>query len=276
MDMKNPARYEPMHKKVMSKVLEDTNQGTPSQGDSFSFPFFGNVGSPLMATLNILGLNVALQVWFCTTQNVPNSLDASQISTLYQGHRMYVDPLSFEPVKPTPFSPSSGESLDASNHTLKRNMKRNIKNKMSPTSISHVGDLDPTYASHTGGKKPTTESYVGYLHPISSSHAGGKKPTIVNHARRKSPVTSSHTNISSPTFVDHVGYLSTTTVTHVEDKQPTTASHAGGGILITTSHTRKMPPTSASHVGDQHLASSSHAGSNPSTDATHVGGIDIV
>jgi hypothetical protein len=42
----------------MAKVLEDTNQGTPSQGDSYAFPFFGNVGAPLMATLNILGLNV--------------------------------------------------------------------------------------------------------------------------------------------------------------------------------------------------------------------------
>jgi hypothetical protein len=58
LDMNNPARDEPMHKNNMAKVLEDTNQATPSQGGSCDFPFFGNVGSPLMATLNIHGLNV--------------------------------------------------------------------------------------------------------------------------------------------------------------------------------------------------------------------------
>jgi hypothetical protein len=92
MDMNNPARDEPMHKNDMAKVLEDTNQGTPTQGDSCAFPFFGNVGAPLMATLNILGLNVGLSVWLWTTPNVLNSLDASQISTLCQGHRMDFDP----------------------------------------------------------------------------------------------------------------------------------------------------------------------------------------
>jgi hypothetical protein len=113
MDMNNPARYEPMHNKVISKVLEDTNQGNPSQGNYFSFPFFENVSAPLMATLNIHGLNVGLPVWLWTTLNVPNSLDASQIITLCQEHHMDVDPLSSAPVKPAPFSPSSGESIDS-------------------------------------------------------------------------------------------------------------------------------------------------------------------
>jgi hypothetical protein len=85
MDMNNPMRDEPVHKKVMAKFIEDTNQGTPSQGDSCAFPFFGNVGAPLMATLNIPGLNVGLPVWLWTTLNVPNSLDASHISTYVMG-----------------------------------------------------------------------------------------------------------------------------------------------------------------------------------------------
>jgi hypothetical protein len=63
MDMNNPARDEPMHKKVLAKFLEDTNQGTPSQGDSYAFLFFGNVGTSLMATLNISGMNVGLLLW---------------------------------------------------------------------------------------------------------------------------------------------------------------------------------------------------------------------
>jgi hypothetical protein len=76
LDMNNIARDELVYKKFMAKFLEDTNQGTPAQGDSYAFPFFGNVGAPLMATLNIIGLNVGLPIWLWTTLNVLNSLDS--------------------------------------------------------------------------------------------------------------------------------------------------------------------------------------------------------
>jgi hypothetical protein len=76
-DLNDPARGEPMHSIFMDKIPDDTNQGTPSQGDSCSFPFFGNFGVPLMATLYIPGLNVGLPVWLGTIPNVSNSLDAS-------------------------------------------------------------------------------------------------------------------------------------------------------------------------------------------------------
>jgi hypothetical protein len=49
-----------MHNNDMAKVLEDKNQGTPTQGDSYFFPFCRNIGSPLMDTLNIPGFNVGL------------------------------------------------------------------------------------------------------------------------------------------------------------------------------------------------------------------------
>ena len=61
----------------MEKFTDDTNQGTLSQGDSCDFPFFGNAGVPLMATLYIPGSNVGLPVWLSTIPNVPNALDAS-------------------------------------------------------------------------------------------------------------------------------------------------------------------------------------------------------
>ena len=77
MDLSDPTKGEPMHNMFMAKVPDDTNQGTPSQGDSCPFPFFGNVGVPLMDTLYILGLNVGLLVWLGTIPNVPNALDAS-------------------------------------------------------------------------------------------------------------------------------------------------------------------------------------------------------
>jgi hypothetical protein len=86
LDLNIPTRAEHMNKNGMAKFLEDTNQGIPSQGDFFAFPFFGNVGAPLMATLNILRLNVGLSIWLWTTLNASNALDASQISTLCHGH----------------------------------------------------------------------------------------------------------------------------------------------------------------------------------------------
>jgi hypothetical protein len=79
----------------MAKVLEDTNQGTPSQGDPCVFPFFGNIGAPLMATLNLHGFTLGLLVWLFSTPNVLNALDASQISTLCQENQTNVDPFPF-------------------------------------------------------------------------------------------------------------------------------------------------------------------------------------
>jgi hypothetical protein len=77
MDLNDPARGEIVHNIFMDKFLDDTNQGTPSKGDSFAFPLFGNVGIPLMATLYIPRLNVGLPVWLGTIPNVPNTLNAS-------------------------------------------------------------------------------------------------------------------------------------------------------------------------------------------------------
>jgi hypothetical protein len=177
----------------MEKVPDDTNQGTPSQGDSCAFPFFGNVGVPLMATLYIPGLNVGLPVWLGTIPNVLNSLDASQLSTLCHGH--HVDVPSSTKSSPPP-STFSGESIATSNQKSKRNRKRKNRKKKSPTSASHVGDRSSTSASH-----------VEDQHPASASHAGGKQPTSASH----------------------VGDRSSTSASHVEDQHPTSASHVGVG-----------------------------------------------
>jgi hypothetical protein len=75
--LKDPTRGEPVHNIFMSKITDDTNQGTPLQGYYCDFPFFGNVGFPLMATLYIPRLNVGLPVWLGTIPNVLNSLDTS-------------------------------------------------------------------------------------------------------------------------------------------------------------------------------------------------------
>jgi hypothetical protein len=105
-----------MHKIFMAKVTNDTDQGTPLQGDPCSFPFFGNMGVPLMSTLYIPRLNVGLLVWLGMPPNVPNDFDASQLSTLIHGHP--VDVSSSAKSSPPPY-PTSGESTITSNHKSK-------------------------------------------------------------------------------------------------------------------------------------------------------------
>jgi hypothetical protein len=93
-NMNNPARDEPVHQNIVAKILEDIDQGTPSQGDdSCIFHFFQNIEAPLITTLNIPRLNVGLSVWLWTTLNVSKDPDASHISTLFQGHRIDDDHL---------------------------------------------------------------------------------------------------------------------------------------------------------------------------------------
>ena len=89
----------------MEKFTNDTNQGTPSQGDSCAFPFFGNGGVPLMATLYIPGLNVGLPAWLGTIPNVPNSIDTYHLRTLCHGN--HVDVPSSTNYSPPPYSFSS-------------------------------------------------------------------------------------------------------------------------------------------------------------------------
>jgi hypothetical protein len=213
-DLNDPARGEPVNKIFMDKVLDDTNQGTHSQGDFCVFPFFGNIGVPLMATLYIHGLNVGLLVWLGTIPNVLKALNDSQLSTLCHGHP--VDVSSSTKSSPPP-SPTSGESTVTSNQKSKRNRKRKNRKKKSPTSASHVGDRSTTSASHVEYQHPTYTSYAGGTNPPSASHAGGK-----------SPVTASHTGNRSVASASYFINPSLTSTSHVGDVQPTIASHTGG------------------------------------------------
>jgi hypothetical protein len=235
-ELKDPTREEPMHNIFMDKVNEDTNQGTPSQGDSFAFPFFGNVGVPLMATLNIPGLNVGLLVWLGTIKDVPNDFESSQLRTLIHGNPVDV---SSSAKDSTPPSPASGESTVTSNHKFKRIRKRKIRNKKSPTSVSHLGDRSTTPASH-----------IEYQHPNSASHVGGTQPPSTSHVRGGILVTASHTGNRSVASASNVIDPSPTSSIHVRDVKPVTASHTDNRSIASTSHVIEPSPTYASHVGD--------------------------
>jgi hypothetical protein len=134
-----------MHKIFMDKFLDDTNQGTPSQGDSCSFPFLRNIGVPFMATLYIPRLNVGLLVWLGTIPNFLNSLGTSQLRNLCHGKHVDVPP--YMNSSPPP-SPASGESIITSIWKSKRSRNKKNRKKKSPTSVRHVEDSSSTFASH--------------------------------------------------------------------------------------------------------------------------------
>ena len=68
----------------MAQIHMKNNQGTPMPGDHCAFRFLGNVGAPLMVTLNMSpGFTLETLVWFFPIPNVLNALNASKESTLY-------------------------------------------------------------------------------------------------------------------------------------------------------------------------------------------------
>ena len=82
-------------------------------GTPCTIPLTGNVGVPLMATLNQPGFTLGLPVWFFSTPTILNAPDASQVSSLYQEHQNTASHSSVVD-SPSP-STSCGESTDTSN-----------------------------------------------------------------------------------------------------------------------------------------------------------------
>ena len=111
------------------EIPEGTNQGTHVHGDPCSFPCFGDISSPMMATLNLIGFTVGLLVWLFSTCIVPNGPDASQVSIVCQDHQIKANPFLSSSNKYSPASYfSSGESVDISSQESKKK-KRKSRNK---------------------------------------------------------------------------------------------------------------------------------------------------
>jgi hypothetical protein len=139
----------------MESVIEMTNEGTPSPGEPFVFPSYGNIGPPNIATLSLPGLTIGLPVWLFSTQVILNAVSASVVSTSPQEHQPHVDPSPFLPIRYSfPFllaryssisSSSPSERSQASNLVDKKKKKQNNnkkKNKQGsklPTTVKHVG-----------------------------------------------------------------------------------------------------------------------------------------
>ena len=76
----------------MAKTPLNTNQEIPMLGTPCTIPLTGNVGVLLMATLNLPGFTLGLPVWLFSTPTIPNAPNASQVSSLYQGHQKNTSP----------------------------------------------------------------------------------------------------------------------------------------------------------------------------------------
>src|ERR1700722_19621771 len=121
----------------MANVPEFINLGTPPNENPSTFPYFGNVGPPYMATLSLPGFTIGLPIWLFSTslaQNspiVPPQPNASpQQSLPSQHHQPSVDPLPSSPNFSSSISSSSlGKSLDASNQVAKKKKKGKKKKK---------------------------------------------------------------------------------------------------------------------------------------------------
>ena len=102
----------------MANTPLSTNQEIPMLGTSSTIPLMGNVGVPLMATLNLPGFTLGIPMWLFSTPTILNAPSASQVRSLYHGHQNTTSPSPI--VDSPPPSTSCGESTNTSNRHSKR------------------------------------------------------------------------------------------------------------------------------------------------------------
>jgi hypothetical protein len=154
----------------MAIVPEMTNEGTPSLGEPFVFPSYGNIGPPHIATLSLPGLTIGLSMWLFSTQVISNAVSSLVVSTSPQEHQLHVDPSPSSPIRysspsslarSSPVSSSSlSESSKASNPVNKKKKKRKNKKKK-----NEKGSKPPTIAKHVG-KQPVIVNHVGNVDDV--------------------------------------------------------------------------------------------------------------
>jgi hypothetical protein len=113
----------------MASNPKNTNGGTPSPGEPYTFPSFGNFGRPYIATPSLPGLTIGLLVWLFPTlvisnhpnvSTTPKNLDVSTPPT----HQPHVNFSPSSPIKSRSLSPSSSsESSKASSQVDQKKKK---------------------------------------------------------------------------------------------------------------------------------------------------------
>jgi hypothetical protein len=204
-----------------------TNGGTPSSGEPYTFPSFGNFGPPYVATLSLPGLTIGLPVWLFPTPVIPNppnvsiapnTLDVNTPPT----HQPHVEFSPSSPIKSPSISPSSpSESSKASNQVDQKKKKRKEKKKKSPKRTK-----TPT-TSDVGSKKPVTVNSTGSVDKMKRNNPKPKFPCSLckgDHFLRDCPGLTHVLEMWSSTSsasVGHVGDTPSTSSDQVGKKNKT-------------------------------------------------------
>jgi hypothetical protein len=161
---------------LMASNPGSTNGGTPSPGEPYTFPSFGNFGPPYFATLNLPGLTIGLPVWLFPTPVIPNppnvlvapnTLDVTTLPT----HQPHVDFSSSSPIKSPSISPSSPSEISkASRQVNQKKKKRKEKKKKNPKRTKA-----PT-TSGVGSKKLVTVNSTGSVDEVNKIRMKNPKP----------------------------------------------------------------------------------------------------
>jgi hypothetical protein len=137
-----------------------TNGGTPSLGEPYTFPSFGNFGPPYVATLSLPRLTIGLPFWLFPTLvilNPPNVLVAP--NTLYVNtpptHQPHVDFSPSSSIKYPSIYPSLPiESSKESSQVDQKKKKKSPKRTKTPTTSDVVS------------KKPVTVISIGSVDEV--------------------------------------------------------------------------------------------------------------
>jgi hypothetical protein len=161
---------------LMASNPKSTNGGTPSPGEPYTFPSFGNFGPPYIATLSLPGLTIRLLVWLLPTlvisnppnvSTAPNTLDVSTSPT----HQPHVDFFPSSSIKSPSISPSSpSESSKASSQVDQKKKKQKEKKKKIPKRTKA-----PT-TSDVGSKQPITVNSIGSVDEVNKIKMKNLKP----------------------------------------------------------------------------------------------------
>jgi len=108
--------------------MESTNQGIPLGGNPSPLSSWGDIGSPYMATLSLLGITIGLLVWLFSTSVIHNTVIPQQSNQQPDDTEVTPSP-STSFVSPSTSSSSLGETSDTKNQVAKKKKKGKEKKK---------------------------------------------------------------------------------------------------------------------------------------------------